>query len=204
MACVSLRFIDELIHCRALFSENLPCTSLHLQRAGTGRIITSIESLHQMFQEWRNSIFGWLASGGRKTARGSACVWAGMCHASPWLVSASSLLLAASLPCSVPGVIATNWAEPNTECSGKAEVLRETRLWNRSACKWREYKTHGTHISNSTHSKVQGMASERLGVTSGLGSWEFCIFDFYQKQYVIIPSAGMLMFHVFVFCCQDD
>lgn len=91
MACVLLRFIDDLIHCRALFSENLPCTSLHLQRAGTGRIITSIESLHQMFQEWRNSIFGWLASGGRKTARGSACVWAGMCHASPWLVSASPL-----------------------------------------------------------------------------------------------------------------
>lgn len=89
MACVYQGFIDELIHCSAVFSENLPCTFLHLQRAGNGRIIMSIESLSQMFQEWRNFIFGWLASKGRKTAKGSVRVWAGMCHANPCLVSAS-------------------------------------------------------------------------------------------------------------------
>lgn len=187
-----------------MFSKNLPCTSLHLQRAGTGRTIMSIESLHQMFQERRNSIFGWLALRGRKTARGSARVWAGMCHASPWQVSASPLLLAAFLLCSLPGVIATDRAEPNTECTGKAEVLKEIRLWNRSACKWREHETHRTRISNSTHSRVQGIASERLGVTSVLGSRRFCVLDCYRKEYVIKYSAGMLMFCVFVFCCQDD
>lgn len=74
MACIYRRFIGELIHCRAVFSENLPCTSLHLQRAGNGRIIMSIESLSQMFQEWRNVIFGWLASKGRKTEKGSVRV----------------------------------------------------------------------------------------------------------------------------------
>lgn len=74
MACVCRRFIDELTHCRAVFSENLPCTFLHLQGAGNGRIIMSIESLSQMFQEWRNFIFGWLASKGRKTEKGSVCV----------------------------------------------------------------------------------------------------------------------------------
>lgn len=71
MACIYPRFVGELSHCRAVFSENLHCTSLHLQRAGNGRIIMSIERLSQMFQEWRNFIFGWLASLGRKTEKGS-------------------------------------------------------------------------------------------------------------------------------------
>lgn len=74
MACVHRRFMDEFIHRSAVFLENLPCTSLHLQRAGSGRIIMSIDSLSQMFQEWRNFIFGWLASKGRKTEKGSVRV----------------------------------------------------------------------------------------------------------------------------------
>ncbi|KQK78807.1 hypothetical protein AAES_113578 [Amazona aestiva] len=59
---------------KAVFSENLPYTSLHLQRVGNERIIMSIESLSQMFQEWRNFIFGWLASKGRKTEKGNVRV----------------------------------------------------------------------------------------------------------------------------------
>lgn len=153
-----------------------------------------------MFQEGRNSIFGWLAWGGRKAAGGRGGVWAGICHASPWPASASPVLLAASLP----GVIATARPEPNTERAGKAEVLKEIQLGNSSACKSRECRTHRTWISNSTHSRVQGIASERLGVTSGLGSRRFCVLDFYQKECAIKYSAGMLMLCVFVFCCQDD
>lgn len=74
MARIYLRFIGELTHCKAVLSQNLHYTSLHLQRAGSGRIIMSIERLSQMFQEWRNFIFGWLASLGRKTERGSSLV----------------------------------------------------------------------------------------------------------------------------------
>lgn len=74
MACIYVRFICELTHRKAVLSQNLHHTSLHLQRAGSGRIITSIERLSQMFQEWRNFIFGWLASLGRKTERGSSLV----------------------------------------------------------------------------------------------------------------------------------
>lgn len=191
-----------------MFLENLPCAFLHLQKPGNRRVIMIIESLSKMFQEWRNFIFGWLPSKGRKTEKGSARVWAGVCHTNPCLVSTRlSLLAAGRCCCSLPEIITTNQAsaKPNTECVGKAEVLKEIWLWNRTACKWREHKP--LWYTNLTH--PTGHCFEEISATSVHGSIRLMHFSFLAEEvykkifsrcaYVLYQCLVSKMINVFLF-----
>lgn len=189
MACVSLRFMDELTHCQAVFSEPALYSPAPAGWALAGwlwawRAYTRCSRSGEI-----TSLVGWPGEN-RKTARGSTCIWAGMwapgwpCHASPLLWHHGSA-----------------WGYCQAKSVGEAELLKETGLANRSACKGGQ---HSAPISNSAPSRAQGTASERLGVTSVLGPPRFCILDFYHKEYEIKYSAGMLKFCIFVICCQDD
>lgn len=138
------------------------------------------------------SLVGWPGEN-RKTARGSACVWAGMYHVSPWL----------AMPALCSGTVALPGATAKLKCRG-GWAAEGNRAGKQECLQSKAAQQHSTPIPNSAPSRAQGAASERLAVTSVLGPPRFYILDFYHKEYGIKYSAGMLKFCVFVICCHDD